>query len=119
MTDAVLLFAPASADNPFEIAKRALIAKLARLPVPRISVTPHPDQFEAVGDFVAAIARANDECMAAIGKELRANAYRPFKLTNFETPFLDAVDGWALGDIEAMAEDLREEYEAEGLERVS
>ena len=43
-----LLYAPANPTNPVEIAKRALIASLERLPAPSISVTPQPEQIEAV-----------------------------------------------------------------------
>ena len=105
-----LLYAPANPTNPVEIAKRALIASLERLPAPSISVTPQPEQIEAVAEFIRAIAACGDACMRAVGAEVKANAATAVDLDVFQSPFTDAVDGNATYEIERLAEDLREEY---------
>ena len=104
------LFAPAAASNPFQQAKLALIAKIARLPVPRIDVTPMPEQFEAAVDFVAGFANAGDEFMQAVGAEIRTNSITGCDLSLFERPFTDAVEGFALHEIAEIAEATRSEY---------
>lgn len=105
-----LLYAPAKPGNPFDSAKRALIAQLARLPVPHIDVTPGPEQLEAVADFVRSLAAYADVCMRAIGKEVASNSITRVDQRDFESPFTDAVEGFATATIERAAEALAEEY---------
>ena len=110
-----LLFAPATDGNPFHVEKMRLIAALARLPVPQIDTVPTPNQVESIGDFILNVARLSDRLMRAIGGELQANATVPIKQQNFQTPFVDAVAGFALWDVACVAEELRVEGMFEAL----
>ena len=102
-----LLFAPATAGNPFHVAKMRMIRALARLPVPQVDTVPTVQQIESIGEYVTAIARLGDQFMRAVGSELAANATVPIKQQNFQTPFVDAVTGFALWDVCVVAEELR------------
>lgn len=108
-TNIELLYAPARSDNPFQIAKLNLIASLARLPVPTLSVTPDPEQFEDVSDFIRSIASYGDVCMRAIGKEVKSNATVNIDLNAFESPFTDAVDGNATFECARAGDAFRED----------
>jgi hypothetical protein len=106
-----LLYAPAKSDNPFEIAKRALIASLARVPVPKIDVTPDPEQFEDVKDFILAFAGHADVFMQAVGAEVKRHVYA-VDLRWFADPFTCAIDGDATFELtrarEICAEDMND-----------
>ena len=109
------LYAPANPNNPFEIAKRKLIAQLARLPVPRIDVTPEPEQLHDVADHLRAVAQAGDEWLRLVGLEVKSNATVRVNMDLFDGQFERAVDGWAVFECERVAEDLRDDYEAEAM----
>ena len=102
-----LLFAPAADGNPLHGAKMRLITQLARLPVPAIDVCPTADQIESVGDFILGLGALVDTLMLTIGEELRANATLPIRLDNFTSPMRNAVDGFALYDVQCVADELR------------
>ena len=98
--------------NPIETAHRVLIVELGRIlvdgKVPRIHVSPMADEFLAVKDYVAEVARIADTWLAAIGKEARSNSLHTFDQSSFQDTFTDAVEGYALYELEAEAEELGE-----------
>ena len=112
-----LLFAPAHPSNPFEIAKREFIAKLARLEVPSIHVSPFPEEIEAAGEFLSGFARLGDDFLLACAKEVKRNSINNFSVASFEGVILDALEGYGLCEIQGSAEALREEYGEAELER--
>lgn len=103
---------PASAGpvNPIETAHRALIVALGKMlvgrQVPKIWVNPEPDDFLAVKDYVAAVAAACDLWLQAVGKEARSNSLHTFDKSSFQSAFTDAVEGYALYELQAEAEEL-------------
>ncbi len=109
------LFTPAHPNNPFEIARRKLIAELARLPVPVVDVTPQPDQLHDVAEHVRAVAKAADGWLRVVGLEVKSNALSRVDMSQFEGQFETAVDGWSIFEIEKCAEIIRDEYEAEAV----
>lgn len=105
------LYAPAKPNNPFEIAKRELIAKIARLQAPVVDVTPQPDQLHDVAEHVRAVAQAADGWLRLIGLEVKSNATVRVNMDLFNGQFENAVDGWAIFECERVGESIREEYD--------
>lgn len=105
------LYAPANPNNPFEIAKREFIAKIARRRVPVVSVTPQPEQLHDVAEYVRGMAQDADEWLRLVGLEVKSNATVRVNMDLFDGQFERAVDGWAIFECERVAESLREEYE--------
>ena len=99
--------------NAFHVAVMQLIRGLAKVPAPRVDVTPTPQQIEDVGRFITDVAKLGDAFMLDVGKELKANAPTAIDLKNFKTPFFDAVDGYALWDVRTVALELQAQEEDE------
>jgi hypothetical protein len=107
-----LLFAPAKPNNPFEIAKRTLIAQLARLPVPQIDVTPQVEQIEGVRTFMEGVAKLTDQLFASVGVELKVNSTTHVDLRLWQGVVSDAIDFDLTHVVTRVAESLRNEYDA-------
>lgn len=105
------LYAPAKPNNPFEIAKRQLIAQIARLQAPVVDVTPQPEQLHDVAEHLRAVAQAADGWLRLVGLEVKSNATVKVNMDLFSGQFENAVDGWAVFEVERVAESIRDEYE--------
>jgi hypothetical protein len=88
-----------SSKNPFETARRKLIAGLLKIKAPAsYPAFPTPSDHEAVAAHIREAAAIFDEWLAAIGSEVRDNAASPIDANLFAGSFLGAVDGnetWA------------------------
>lgn len=97
--------------NPIQSALVTLAAAIGRVkPPPHPGMNPGPGWFEAVADHIREVASLCDDWASAIGHQVRDNASAPLEMTQFDAPFLGAVDGNATYICEAHAEMLREEH---------
>jgi len=83
-----------SPKNPFETARRKLIAALLAMKVPSAyPAFPSPCDHEAVASHLRDAAQIFDEWLAAVGCEVRDNAVTAIGSGLFSGSFLGAVDG--------------------------
>jgi|SRR5581483_751191 len=105
-----IIFSPPRPNNPFEIARRELIAEMAKLKVPTIGSWPEPEDFLAVKDHIIEVAQIADKWLAAIGTEIRCNATTNINMDYFASGFSDyGVNGWCLYECDKAAEALESE----------
>lgn len=98
-----------AAQNPFEAARRQLIAALLALKAPADYPSfPTPADHEGVAGHIREAALIFDEWLAAIGGEVRDNAVTTIDANLFSGSFTGAVDGNETGVCEEQAEALRE-----------
>ena len=112
--DVAALACPPNA-GPLAKAHTALVQELARLHVPEYGTDPTPGQHEDVADYLLRVCQAMDRLVGEIRQEVQANA-TSVKLDDscFRAPFVGAVDGMALFEIDRAATALREEYREAG-----
>jgi hypothetical protein len=88
-----------ASKNPFETARRKLIAALLKIKAPAsYPAFPTPSDHEAVAAHIREAAAIFDEWLAAIGSEVRDNASSQIDANLFAGSFLGAIDGnetWA------------------------
>ena len=60
-------------------------------------------------------AKIDDEWLQLVGLEVKSNSTVRVNMDLFDGQFERAVDGWAVFECERVAEDLRDEYEAEAM----
>jgi hypothetical protein len=110
-----LILPALASNNPFEIAKRSLIARLLSLRTPMpISAFPYPDDFDTVADHLREAAAIFDSWLADIGREVRPNAPCRVDAKWFDGSFTEGADS-ALYEVVRCAEVLREEHEELGI----
>src|SRR5258706_5004005 len=81
-------------QNPFETARRALIAALSAMTTPDAYPNfPSPSDHEGVAGHIREAAQIFDEWLAAIGAEVRDNAVTAIDRHMFSGSFLGAIDG--------------------------
>lgn len=107
-----MIVMPHSNQNLIAIAHGVMAAKLAGVTPPRLLVSPDPEDFEAVAEYVHAVARIMDEWMLRVGNEVQSNSTVKIDMGCFTGTFTDAVEGWALAEINREAEALREDRAA-------
>lgn len=96
-------------QNPFEAARRKLIASLLALHAPAAYPSfPSPADHEGIAAHIREAAAIFDEWLAAIGGEVRDNAVTAIDANLFSGSFIGAVDGNETGVCEEQAEALRE-----------
>jgi hypothetical protein len=101
---------PPRSNNPFEIARRKMISKLAALKAPTIGSWPTREDFGAVIDHAVAVTEIANEWLTTIGIEVRSNSTVNINMDYFTSGFSDyGVNGWCLYEIERCAEALEEE----------
>jgi hypothetical protein len=89
-----------------ESAHHALVARLAALRVPRIVGEPDGADIRTLADHMIDVADGVDAYMAAIGRELAANAPCAVDAALFERPLFAAIDGNALFETHRIADRL-------------
>jgi len=96
-------------------AKAEMLENLTKLRIPHIDAVPEPEQILALGDLLRGVAWACDRFVASVGEELKANAPLSCDLKNFQTPFMDSLEGFALFDVASVAEECAIERHQEDL----
>ena len=104
---------PIRSQNPFEVARLALIKKLLAIKAPAgLPSFPQPCDFDAAKNHLIEAAGLFDEWAAAIGDHLADNTSASFDRRSFEQPFTYAIDGNASYAFEQAAEAVLEERDA-------
>ena len=100
---------PVKPTHPIAKAHAALIAELARIQVPQISVYAESDEFEAVADYIRRVTDLFDVTwLQQIGIEVAANALCRVDQAMFCNQFVGAVSGNATYELDCCAEAARE-----------
>jgi hypothetical protein len=97
-------------SNPIAVAQADMIAELARIVAPVISVSPSPGQFEDVADYVERMVRVMDRWLLAVGEEAQSNSTTQIDMGDFKDKFFEAVDGFATHELDRIAQDLADEH---------
>jgi hypothetical protein len=106
-----LTFPTPQPNNPFEIARRALISALVRMEAPKAFTTfPVPSEFTGVIDHMRQAAGLFDEWLAAIGHQVADNSSGNVDMRLFRSAFTDAIDGNAMWEVEKQGEALIEDH---------
>jgi len=80
--------------NPFETARRKLIAALSAMTAPAAyPAYPSPSDHEAIADHIREAAQIFDDWLAAVGSEVRDNAVTAIDRHMFSGSFTGAIDG--------------------------
>lgn len=96
-------------SNPFALYHMALVAELARIVVPKISVNPEPEEFEDVADYLLRVASMLDRWIHEIGEEVNRNTTVRLDMKMFDATFVNAVEGIATAECDRAARVAREE----------
>src|SRR5580698_7899640 len=108
----VLSRANSGRHNPIATVHREAVQALARLYVPHISVSPSADQFRDVADFFRHWAAIGGRVAKIIGETARSNTTETLDMRVFDGPFLGAIEGEALFELERCAQAVEAEEEA-------
>jgi hypothetical protein len=103
--------ASGSRHNAIATVHREAVQALARLYVPHISVSPSPDQFRDMADFLTHWARIADRVLKIVGEEAKANSCENVNAGLFDGQFQATLEGYALFELEKCAEGLQAEYD--------
>jgi hypothetical protein len=99
----------AERTDPIAKAHHALVRELSRIEIPRIAVSPEPEHFEAVADYIRRVTDLFDVTwLQAIGAEVASNALCTVDQKMFTGQFVGAIDGNATYELDACAEAARE-----------
>lgn len=93
-------------------AHQTMLAKLAALRPPHIYVNPDPEEFGAVNEYLLDVARIVDECLLAVGREVKCNTPVRINMDLFTNVLRDALEGNACFEVERAIEDIRSERAA-------
>jgi hypothetical protein len=112
MTSHLPMFPPARSNNPFEIARRDLVAAIAAMPVPYgFDSFPAAKQFEDVGEHIHYMAVLIDRWLSKIGREIASNSTAGIDEWQFTETMVDATDGWCIFECTKAAEQVRADAE--------
>ena len=101
--------AAATPQNPFETARRKLIAALLAMKAPSAYPSfPQPSDHEAVADHIRDAAVIFDDWLSAVGSEVRDNAVTAIDRHLFSGSFTGAIDGNETGACTAQGLALRD-----------
>lgn len=90
---------------PLRTAMDKLIEDLIRLRTPRVSMSPDGEEIRALGDHLTNFATAVDTYIKAVGTELASNSPAPIDRSQFDQVVFKGIDGFALYEIEQVAEE--------------
>lgn len=98
--------------NAIATVHREAVQALARLYVPHISVSPSPDQFRDVADFLLHWAKIADRVLKIVGEEANSNTSEVLSVAVFKDQFVSAIESDATFELErcAQAVEAEEEY---------
>ena len=97
--------------NAIATVHREAVQALAWLYVPHISVSPSPDQFRDVADFLLHWARIADRVLKIVGEEANSNTSEVLSLSVFKDRFVAAIEGDATFELERCAQAVEAEQE--------
>jgi len=106
--------AAGSRHNAIATVHREAVQALARLYVPRLDVSPSPDQFRDLADFLTRWARIADRVLKIVGEEAVANSSERIDARVFEDRFFGGIDGDATFELERAAAAVEAEQEYGG-----
>jgi hypothetical protein len=106
--------ASGSRHNAIATVHREAVQALARLYVPRLSVSPSPDQFRDLADFLNHWARIADRVLKIVGEEAASATSEKIDAKVFEDRFFGGIDGDATFELERCAEAVEAEQEYGG-----
>jgi hypothetical protein len=111
---ATLRRASGARHNAIATVHREAVQALARLYVPRLDVSPAPDQFRDLADFLTHWARIADRVLKIVGEEAASNTSETIDRSVFEGRFFGGIEGDATFELErcAAAVEAEQEYEA-------
>jgi len=99
-------------SHPIKSAHLDMVKTLSMLQPPRIFVNPDPEEFGAVNEYLIAIARIVDECLLAVGKDVKANASVNINLGFFTDVLRNELEGNACFEVDRAADEIRDERAA-------
>jgi hypothetical protein len=99
---------PTQPTNPIALAHAAMVGAIARVVCPQLDVSPQPEEFEDVADYLIRVAQAMDIWLTEIGEIAQSNATCKLDKKCFTGIFEAAVDGFATFELDREAEVLRE-----------
>lgn len=97
--------------HPIARSHAAMVHELSLLRVPSIAVSPSPEHFEDVADYVLRVARIFDRHLADIGSEAQSNSIVNLDKGQFANQCLSAVEGNCTFELDKAAAALQEERE--------
>jgi hypothetical protein len=106
--------ASGSRHNAIATVHREAVQALARLYVPRLSVSPSPDQFRDLADFLNHWARIADRVLKIIGEEAKSNTTETLDMRVFDGTFHAVIEGDACFELERCAQEVEAEQEYGG-----
>jgi hypothetical protein len=107
----VLRRASGSRHNAIATVHREAVQALARLYVPRLDVSPSPDQFRDLADFLTHWARISDRVLKIVGEEASSNTSETIGMSDFTDSFVAAIEGNATFQLERCAQAVEAEQE--------
>jgi hypothetical protein len=103
--------ASGSRHNAIATVHREAVQALARLYVPRLSVSPSPDQFRDLADFLNHWARIADRVLKIVGEEAKSNTTETLDMRVFDGTFHAVIEGDACWQLEKCAEAVEAEQD--------
>jgi len=98
--------------RPIKQAHELMLAKLCALRPPHITVNPDPEEFQATQEYLLNVARIVDAMIIEVGREVQSNSSLRIDLKLFENVLTDALEGFAVYEIEREIDDMKEERAA-------
>jgi hypothetical protein len=106
--------AAGSRHNAIATVHREAVQALARLYVPRLDVSPSPEQFRDLADFLTHWARISDRVLKIVGEEAASNTSETIDARVFDGAFLGGIQGEATFELERCAAAVEAEQEYGG-----
>jgi hypothetical protein len=95
--------------HPIRDAHTLMVTRLATIAPPRIYINPDPEDFEAVSEYLMAVARVVDQCLLSVGQEVQSNASVRINLDLFTNTLRDEIEGNAVFEVLREAETIKED----------
>jgi hypothetical protein len=97
--------------NAIATVHREAVQALARLHVPHIPLSPSPDHFRDVADFLLHWARIADRVLKIVGEEANSNTSEVLSVAVFKDQFVSALEADAIFELERCAQAVEAEQE--------
>jgi hypothetical protein len=96
-------------NHPIRDAHTLMVTRLATIIPPRIYINPDPEDFEAVSEYLMAVASVVDQCLLSVGQEVQSNASVRINLDLFTNTLRDEIEGNAVFEVLREAETIKED----------
>ena len=97
--------------HPLARSHAAMVKELSTLHVPQFAISPSPEQFEDVADYLLRVAQIVDHHVQDIGTEAASNSIATLDKSQFANQCFSALEGNATFELDKGAEALRAERE--------